>query len=455
MKKKITYLGVFVLTVFNTFAQQSILSSQNVTSEPTAIKRKCATPILDESFETWIADKIQKQQQFANEKKAVVVYNIPVIFHIIHTGQALGTNANVSAARITQQLNTLNADYRKLNTDLNTYLTQPSFVAIAADCEINFCLAKVNPTGGVLTEPGIDRFTVASKGWSTNPPYTASSSYLENTVKAGSIWNPVKYFNVWITELNGGVLGYAQFPTVTAGTTPIGDITGFGGAANTDGVVVDYKYVGLSGATGGAYNLGRTLTHETGHWFGLRHIWGDDGSACSGSDYAADTPNQAGENYTCPATNGQVRTDACSPTSPGVLYQNYMDYSDDRCLVMFTASQKARMQSVMANCIRRNSLNTSTVCSVPTGIDESSTISEVDLFPNPSNGELNIMVSLVINDDYSITVINTLGQVIKQLHYSNSHGGKSTLDLSSNSQGVYFVTVKTKSGSKTKRIIIQ
>jgi hypothetical protein len=100
-------------------------------------------------------------------------------------------------------------------------------------------------------------------------------------------------------------------------------------------------------------------------------------------------------------------------------------------------------------------LNTSTVCSVPNGLNETSSISEVDLFPNPSHGELNVMVSLITNDDYSITVINTLGQVIKQLHYNNSNGGKSTLDLSSNSQGVYFVTVKTKSGSKTKRIIIQ
>ena len=455
MKNKFTYLGVFVLTAFNTFAQLSNSPSQSISNEPIEVKRKCATPILDESFESWIADKIQKQQQFANEKKAAVVYNIPVIFHIIHTGQAVGTGANIPAARITQQINTLNADYRKLNSDLSTYLTQPAFVAIAADCEINFCLANVSPTGAVLTEPGIERFTVASKGWTTSPPYTASSTYLENTVKAGSIWDPTKYFNVWVTQLNGGVLGYAQFPTVTAGTTPIGDMAGFGASATTDGVVVDYKYIGLSGTTGGVYNLGRTLTHESGHWLGLRHIWGDDGTACSGSDYAADTPNQAGENYTCPTTNGSVRTDACSPSSPGVLYQNYMDYSDDRCMVMFTTNQKARIQAVMANCVRRSSLNTSTVCSVPTGINETSSISEVELFPNPSNGELNVMVSLVTNDDYSITVINTLGQVIKQLHYNNSNGGKSTLDLSSNSQGVYFVTVRTKSGSKTKRLIIQ
>ena len=101
MKNKFTYLGVFVLTAFNTFAQLSNSPSQSISNEPIEVKRKCATPILDESFESWIADKIQKQQQFANERKAAIVYTIPVIFHIIHTGQAVGTGANLTAARIT------------------------------------------------------------------------------------------------------------------------------------------------------------------------------------------------------------------------------------------------------------------------------------------------------------------------------------------------------------------
>ena len=463
MKKTFTLLSVSVFTFCNAIAQQpaniqvsnatysKIAKAPPILEEPTSPKRKCATPLLNESFENWIQKEIKKQEQFANEKKAAVVYTIPIIFHIIHTGQAIGTGYNLSLTQITSQITILNADYRKLNTDQSTYLTQPALVATASDMEISFCAAKVNPTGGALAEPGVDRILASSKGW-TSPPYTASSAYLENTVKASSIWDPTKYFNVWVTEMSGGILGYAQFPTVPAGTVPITDIVGWGGSANTDGVVVDFKYLGNSAFA--PYNKGRTLTHEAGHWLGLKHIWGDDGTACTGTDNVSDTPNQASENYTCPTTNGSVKTDGCTPASPGVLYQNYMDYSDDKCMVMFTAGQKARMQAVMANCTRRNSLNTSYVCS-SVGIIETVSNLEIRLFPNPSNGELNVTVDLLNSEDFTISVINTLGQVVKEVNQLHSNGGTVKLDLSSNSNGVYYVTVKTKSGSKTKRFILQ
>ena len=449
MKKKFTYLGVFVLTVINTFAQTSIQSNQSVLSETAIVKRRCATPILDESFETWIADKIQKQQQFANEKKAAVVYNIPIVFHIIHTGQAVGAGYNISATRINQQIARLNADYRKTNSDQSTYLTQASFISAAADIEINFCAAQISPSGTMMAEAGIDRIKYSDMGWPA-PPYTGSSATIENTIKPSSIWDPTKYFNVWVTAFSDFTLGYAQFPTVPSGTSPVTDIVGMGGSALTDGVVIDYN---ATGNTAGAYNLGRTLTHESGHWLGLRHINGD---ASCGNDYVTDTPTQNNLSGTCPTTAGATVASGCSasPNPPGRMYQNYMDYSDDKCMVLFTAGQKARMQAVMATCARRNSLNTSLVCG-NVSINEYSTILEFNLFPNPSNGLFNVSIDLINTEDFSISVINTLGQVIKQLNYTNSNGGKSILDLSSNSNGVYFVTVKTKTCSKTKRLIIQ
>jgi len=449
MKKKFTYLGVFVLTVFNTFAQQSSLSSQSASSEATPIKRKCATPILDESFESWIADKIQKQQQFTNEKKAAVVYNIPIIFHIIHTGQAVGTGYNISATRINQQIARLNADYRKTNTDQSTYLTQASFVSAAADVEINFCAAQINPSGTMMAEPGIDRIKYSDKGWPA-PPYTGSSATIENTIKPSSIWDPTKYFNVWVTAFSDLTLGYAQFPTVPSGTSPVTDIVGMGGSALTDGVVIDYS---ATGNTTGAYNLGRTLTHESGHWLGLRHINGD---ASCGNDYVGDTPTQNNLSGTCPTTAGATVASGCtaSPNPPGRMYQNYMDYSDDKCMVLFTAGQKARMQAVMASCTRRNSLNTSLVCGNVNLIDYSS-ILEFNLFPNPSNGLLNVSLDLINSEDFSISVINTLGQVVSEIKQIQSNGSNIKIDLVSQSKGIYFVTVKTKSGSKTKRLIIQ
>ena len=450
--KKIFTLTLSTLAFFGAVAQ-------NTNSEP--IHRKCGSPKVNPSYEEAFQQMVQKHQQFANGKKASVVYNIPVIFHVLHSGVAVNTatattGRNLSAAQINSQLAVLNADYRKLNTDFSTYVTQSSFVNASADVEINFCMANVSPTGTVLAEPGIDRISVSSKGW-TALPY--SMSYIESTVKPGSSWDPTKYYNVWILEFGGadvGTLGYAQFPTIPSGTSPVTDMVGQGGAANTDGVVIDYHYIGNIGTAlaSAPYNKGRTLTHETGHWLGLWHIWGDDGTACTGSDYVSDTPNQADENYTCPTTSGAVVTDGCSAASPGVMYQNYMDYSDDKCMVMFTAGQKARMQAVMANCVRRLSLTTSTVCST-TGIEENISNIDMSVYPNPTNGELFVDISTLEVQDFTISVVNTLGQTVKEIKQVQSNGGKIKIDLSDKNTGVYFVTVKSKSGSKVKRIVLQ
>lgn len=461
MKTTFTYLSLFLFTASISFAQnksKTIITQQSAVKAPMVNKLtkevsysegRCKTPLLNESFENWLQDILKKQEQFVNGKKASVVYTIPIIFHIIHTGQAVGSGQNLSATRINQQIARLNLDYRKTNTDFSTYLTQASFVSAAADMEINFCAATKDPNGVTLAEPGLERLNATTLGWPT-PPYSSSSGSLEGTIKPASIWDPNLYFNVWVTAFNDGTLGYAQFPTIPSGTLPITDMVGFGGTANTDGVVLDYLSTGNSS---GPYNLGRTLTHEAGHWLGLRHINGD--SSC-GNDFVTDTPAQNSLSGTCPSSAGATVSSGCaaSPNPPGRMYQNYMDYSDDKCMVAFTAGQKARMQAVMANCARRNSLNSSNVCG-PVSVNEISQNLQVSLFPNPSNGELNVTVELLNTEDISISVINTLGQTVKEVSQLHSNGGIVKLDLSANMKGVYFVTVKTKSGSKTKRFILQ
>lgn len=445
MNKLITSLLSF-LFVFCSIIAQNI----NV---QVSTPRKCGSPKVNLAYEEAFQNMLQKHQQFSNGKKTSIVYTIPVIFHVLHSGVAVGSGRNLSQAQINSQLTTLNSDYRKLNTDFSTYVTQPSFSSVAADVEINFCAAKVDPNGNVLAEPGIERINVSTKGWNALP---YAMNYIESTVKPGSSWDPTKYYNVWILEFGGadvGTLGYAQFPTIPSGTSPVTDMVGQGGSAGTDGVVIDYHYIGSVGNVSAPYNKGRTLTHETGHWLGLWHIWGDDGTSCSGTDYVTDTPNQAGENYTCPTVAGSVKTDACAgPT--GAMYQNYMDYSDDKCMVMFTAGQKARMQAVMANCVRRKTLPASTVCNI-TGIEELATEINFDVFPNPSNGEFTVSVDLLTQQDFVITVINTLGQTIKELNQIQSNGGSFKINLTNTSQGIYFVTIKSKLGSKTKRMILQ
>ena len=236
MKKIFTTLSLSSLMFFGAFAQTASTLETPI--------RKCGSPKVNPTYEEAFQNMLQKHEQFANGKKAAVVYNIPVVFHILHSGVAVNSTSatsgrNLNAAQINSQIAVLNADYRKLNSDFSTYVTQSSFVNASADVEINFCAAKVSPTGAVLTEPGIDRINVSTKGWNALP---YSMSYIESTVKPGSSWDPTKYYNVWVLEFGGmdaGTLGYAQFPTIPSGTNPVTDMVGPGGAANTDGVVLD------------------------------------------------------------------------------------------------------------------------------------------------------------------------------------------------------------------------
>lgn len=414
-------------------------------------QRQCGSAKFDSAYEDAFQKMFQKHQQFANNKKSSIVYTIPVIFHIIHSGQAIGSSFNISQAQINSQITILNQDFRKMNTDFSSTVTQSAFVNAAADCEINFCPAVVDPIGNALAEPGIDRILASSKGWS-NPGY--SLNYIESTIKPGSSWDPTRYLNIWILYFSDGLtLGYAQFPTVPGGLNPVTDMYNNGGAANTDGVVFDYAAVGNVGTANYPFNKGRTATHEIGHWLGLWHINGDTGC---GNDYCNDTPTQSSLTSGCPSVSGGVSASGCtvSPNPPGKMYQNYMDYSDDRCLTMFSAGQKARIQAVMANCPRRASLNSSMVCN-EVGIKENVSDINFVIYPNPTKGEFFVNIDLLNQQDFVITVINTLGQTVKEIKQSQSNGGAIKIDLSDKSEGVYFVTIKSKMASKTKRVILQ
>ncbi len=473
MKKKLLTLSTVLFLTSVTIGQinvQHLISNtaninitqttatKNVTKAQAQPAKKCATPILSNEYENWVQKEIAKQQQFVNLKTTSVVYTIPVIFHIIHNGQAVGGTRNISQAQVNSQITVLNNDFRKTNSDFSTHVTQSSFVAAAADCEINFCAAKVSPTGAVLIEPGIERINTVTKGW-TAPPHQSLGNDLENIIKPNSSWDPNKYLNIWVTELTFGVLGYAQFPTVPSSSTPsIGDMFNQGGAANTDGVVFDYRCVGTVGSAGASpfapYNKGRTAVHEIGHWLGLRHIDGD--SPC-GNDFVSDTPAQSDLTLSCPSTDASVVNSGCgaSPNPPGRNYQNYMDYTEDKCLTMFTTGQKARMQACMANCTRRTSLNTSTVCTTFVGLEELNSITDVSVFPNPTQGDLSVSISVANSQDFTISVINTLGQTVKEIKQNQSNGGIFKIDLSNSPAGIYFVTFKSKNHTKTKRIVLQ
>lgn len=274
-----------------------------------------------------------------------IVITIPVVVHIMHAGVAIGTYPNITDAQVMSQIDVLNKDFRKLNSDTN--LVPAVWKSIAADCEIQFCLATVDPSGNPTT--GIDRVDRGAG-------YTWTSAN-QATSKSSTIWNRNNYLNLWVVEFGTGY------------TSTLGYAIGPGGPATSDGVVIDAKYFGTSGTVVSPYNKGRTATHEIGHWLGLDHIWGDDGTACSGTDGISDTPNQAGQNFGCPT---YPKTDACTGSSPGVMFMNYMDYTDDGCMYMFTAGQKARMVSVLNS--TRASIKTSTACGSVATIAVSGTV---------------------------------------------------------------------------------
>ena len=255
-----------------------------------------------------------KQNRDAGFRTGVVT--IPVVVHIVYNTAA----QNIPDSQIHSQIDVLNQDYRKLNPDVSG--TPSVFTGVAADCRIQFQLAVRDPN----CQPtiGITR---------TSTSVTSFDIFHTDTVKStasGGIdpWPAGKYLNIWVCNGQPSQLGRGTFP---------------GTPANIDGLICVVQAFGTTGSLFTSYNKGRTSTHEIGHYFNLHHLWGDV-SDCSGTDFVADTPNQVGPNYGC-VTFPHV---TCSNGPNGDMFMNYMDYSDDRCMFMFTAGQSARIEAALA-----------------------------------------------------------------------------------------------------------
>ncbi|WP_170170224.1 GEVED domain-containing protein [Hymenobacter perfusus] len=259
------------------------------------------------------------------------VVTIPVVVHVLYNTTA----QNVSDAQIQSQIAVLNEDFNKLNADVSK--TPSAFAGLAANVGIQFVLAKQTPTGAATT--GIERKSTTRTSWGTDDAM--------KKVSTGGLdaWNSAKYLNLWVCNLSGGVLGYAQFP---------------GGAAATDGVVILSSGFGRNGSAAAPFNLGRTATHEVGHWLNLRHIWGD---ASCGNDLVSDTPTQQTSNGGCPSFPKVT----CSNGPNGDMFMNYMDYTDDACMYMFSNGQSSRMNALFATGGARAGLLTSTGGTAPGG----------------------------------------------------------------------------------------
>lgn len=370
----------------------------------TGAGRTCGTPNLPQQYETWVqslqAPGTGNPGKYGTSSTQSI-FNIPVIVHVIHNNETLNSptatsGGNLNAAQIVNQINILNKDFNGLNTDTN--LIPSVFKPVLGKFQINFCLAVVNPTGGVLAEPGINRINRSTMGWNA-PPYT--QNYINATVKPNSIWDPTKYLNIWVCSLGSGLLGYATFPAVgTSGLSGLGTAVG---TSTTDGVVILNTAFGSNGtAASGQYNKGRTTTHEIGHWLGLRHVWGD---ANCGNDFCNDTPPAQTANYGCPSHPYKLGT--CTGNTTGEMTMNFMDYTDDACMYMFTMDQKNRAQLILTNSPMRAALVTSTVCNLPT-IGNDVGISYVSKPTYSQTSNCTNTISPVINvTNFGSTVLNS------------------------------------------------
>ncbi len=355
MKKVSVALIMFLAIGAVSRAQQQVVAPSLKRTSTTARPDRCATvqymhqlykqagiTNADASFETWIGQKIMEKKKLGT-LGTIINYQVPVIFHIVHQGTAVGTGDNLSQARIQSQLAQLNKDFANLSN---------SPYGVASTTGLIFNLAQTDPNGLNLAEPGIHRVNATTDLTSLPaPPYSMND--FDTYGKPNSIWNPAKYLNIWIAPLSGGILGYSTFP-VQSGLPGLST----GETDQNAGVVVVPSSVGSlvtpNGSCLGDGNImGKTLTHEMGHFFGLRHIWGD---ATCGTDYCDDTPIHQDANY---GTFSHPKSNSCGTLDE--MFENYMDYTDDVQLNTFTANQVDRMQVVMLNSPRRTVLANSSV----------------------------------------------------------------------------------------------
>jgi hypothetical protein len=390
------------------------------------------------AFENALQQKSRDLTIFRIEEETI---RIPVVVHVIHKEQNSqpGTGGNISDAQIRSQIEVLNEDYRR-KPNTKGFNENP----VGADVNIEFYLATCDPEG--KPTQGITRTYNARAEFDV----FSDDEYL----KGLSYWPSDQYLNIWVTDVKSPYIGYTQFPDMSG-------LEGLGasyGPAATDGVVIDYKVFGrqIGAVTSTLYGHGRTTTHEIGHWLGLKHTWGD--TDC-GEDYCEDTPptrnaNQSNDND-CAAVFSN-----CRGVTTQNLIENYMDYSPDLCMNIFTQDQKARIWKALETSPRRKALvSNASRCEALPSTDQLT----LQVYPNPVNitesgsyGEqTSVAVTFEGTQNIVLQVFDAIGRLVYIQEYEQMQSQLLSFPNGALAKGMYFVMVTTSSGEKqTQRLVV-
>jgi hypothetical protein len=371
-----------------------------------------ANPSLTQKYqdiEDFIRNKAVSRTEESSGEELII--KIPVIIHNLYHNP----EEKITPAQVNSQIEALNKYFRRRNAD--TINAPVYFRQLGADIKIEFQLAVSDPKRKSTT--GIIYKYTPILNWTADDKMKFSAS------QGDDAWDPASYLNIWVCNLDR-FAGYASLP---------------GGELQKDGVVIGRTVFGTSGTQSG-YTMGKTAVHEIGHWLGLRHLWGDE---YCGEDGVADTPKQATYTVGCPTG---IRV-TCGSNPYGDMYMNYMDYTNDVCINMFTQGQKARMRSLFAPGGIRNGILNSKGFSAPLimespGVDEDPRWLHAQLYPNPASNQINLDLQYDARwVGKTISVTNLQGQNVMNLAITSKN---MKIDISRLQPGIYFLAAKKDDG---------
>ena len=424
---------MYIITMIKRFAISCLFSLMAMTP---VLSQRCPVKMSEEqseTFERWMKEKLSL---VTAEDTREDPYRIPVVVHVVHNGESLGTGTNISDQQIASQLISLNQDFNRLNAD--TINTPDIFKEVAGNPGIEFVLASVDPNGKPTR--GITRMLGTSESYTVNEFFSKDEILLKSIVE----WPTEHYLNVWVVDIANVYIGFSSLPVLSI-------LPGLNINQEFDGVVIDYRAFGTNNIYKYLdlyqnYSLGRSLTHEIGHYLGVLHPFGIDD--CKDADYCDDTPIQNSSTTDC------HKTDSVSCGSRD-MFENFMDYTYDACMNLFTKDQVNRMKVVLEFNERRKSLLSSPALAPP---DPESRITALEneindrlrIYPNPAYGRL-VTISSNLEGELTVMILDINGRITAQ-----TVGMKEfDIDLKGLAKGMYVVKIVNKSEAYQRRLFIR